>query len=298
MLWQNDNTIVIGKHQNTVAEINSKYVQEHDIHVVRRLSGGGAVYHDLGNINFTFIANAGDIESINLKMFCQPLVRALEKLGVHAEVSGRNDVTIDGKKFSGNSQYIKHGRIMHHGTIMFDSDLSIVGEALNVPKDKIESKGLQSVRSRITNVKPYLKEDITIEQFKALLKQYMMSDRDLEEWSFDETTMEAVRRLRDGQYATWEWNYGTSPKYQIEKKRRVDGVGGFEILMNVGEGGVITDFATKGDYFGNGDTEELRAAVIGCRAEREALLAAIRSVNLDVCYKNLTPESFADLLLT
>ena len=166
-LWQNHNTIVVGKHQNTAQEINQTYVREHGITVVRRLSGGGAVYHDMGNVNFTFIADTGDMETLNLHAFCTPVVNTLEQIGVKAEVSGRNDITIDGKKFSGNSQYIKHGRIMHHGTLMFDSDLSVVSKALQVSSDKYESKGFKSVKSRVTNIKPYAPADMDM-NFKTV----------------------------------------------------------------------------------------------------------------------------------
>ena len=179
-LWQNHNTIVVGKHQNTAQEINQTYVREHGITVVRRLSGGGAVYHDMGNVNFTFIADTGDMETLNLHAFCTPVVNTLEQIGVKAEVSGRNDITIDGKKFSGNSQYIKHGRIMHHGTLMFDSDLSVVSKALQVSSDKYESKGFKSVKSRVTNIKPYAPADMDMETFKNILKQYMVQGEDVE----------------------------------------------------------------------------------------------------------------------
>ena len=147
MLWQNDNAIIVGKYQNTIAEINEEAVRERGIRVVRRLSGGGAVYHDMGNLNFTFITDVGESNALDLKLFCEPVVRTLATLGVKAEVNGRNDITIDGKKFSGNSQYIRQGRVMHHGTIMFDSDLSVVSEALRVDPTKIQTKGIRSVRS-------------------------------------------------------------------------------------------------------------------------------------------------------
>ena len=153
MLWQNDNTIVVGKHQNTLEEINTDYVKEHGVTVVRRLSGGGAVYHDLGNLNFTFVAENRFGSEFDFSTFCRPVVDALRSLGVPAEINGRNDMTIEGRKFSGNAQYMKKGRIMHHGTLMYDSDLEAVSRALNVKPDKIESKGLKSVRSRVTNIR-------------------------------------------------------------------------------------------------------------------------------------------------
>ncbi len=140
MLWQNDNSIIVGKYQNTLSEINLEAVERRGIRVVRRLSGGGAVYHDMGNLNFTFITDAASGTALDMKLFCQPVVRTLAALGVHAEVNGRNDITIDGKKFSGNSQYLRQGRVMHHGTIMFNSDLSVVSEALQVDPTKFQTK--------------------------------------------------------------------------------------------------------------------------------------------------------------
>ena len=165
MLWQNDNAIIVGKYQNTISEINEEAVRERGIRVVRRLSGGGAVYHDMGNLNFTFITDAGGSGTLDMKLFCEPVVRTLAALGVRAEVNGRNDITIDGKKFSGNSQYLRQGRVMHHGTIMFDSDLSVVGEALRVDPTKIQTKGIRSVRSRVTNVAEHLPERVTLPEF-------------------------------------------------------------------------------------------------------------------------------------
>jgi lipoate-protein ligase A len=210
MLWQNDNTIVVGKHQNTAEEINADFVRTHGVRVVRRLSGGGAVYHDLGNLNFTFVMDAGADSALDLHLFCQPVARALQKLGVDAQVNGRNDITIDGQKFSGNAQYRKQGRIMHHGTLMFDSDLSVVAQALQVSQDKIESKGIPSVRSRVTTIRPYLRQDVS-EKFKALLLDGHVQGTP---WSpiRHHTGPGRVQALRDSRYATWEWNFGAAPK--------------------------------------------------------------------------------------
>ena len=176
MLWQNDNAIIVGKYQNTIAEINEEAVRERGIRVVRRLSGGGAVYHDMGNLNFTFITDVGESNALDLKLFCEPVVRTLATLGVKAEVNGRNDITIDGKKFSGNSQYIRQGRVMHHGTIMFDSDLSVVSEALRVDPTKIQTKGIRSVRSRVTNVAEHLPEKVTLPEFRRILLENILKE--------------------------------------------------------------------------------------------------------------------------
>ena len=218
MLWQNANAIIVGKHQNTIAEINAAYVKEHDIQVVRRLSGGGAVYHDLGNINFTFIADTGDASQFDFSTFCRPVVKALHSIGVPAEINGRNDMTLDGRKFSGNSQYMKHGRVMHHGTLMFDSDLEVVSQALAVSKDKIESKGLKSVRSRVTNIKPYVKEDIATADFFRILREFMFEEYQLQSYPLTEDDLAAVRELQHQVYDQWEWNFGRSPACQIQKR--------------------------------------------------------------------------------
>lgn len=294
-LWQNHNTIVVGKHQNTAEEINPAYVKEHGIKVVRRLSGGGAVYHDMGNVNFTFIADAGDIEKLNLQAFCVPVVQTLEKMGIHAQASGRNDITIAGKKFSGNSQYIKKGRIMHHGTLMFDSDLSVVAEALRVPSAKYESKGLKSVRSRVTNIRPYVKENIGMEEFQRILKTNMIQENEVEVYRLTEEDKRNIAKIQKERYDTWEWNYGTSPKYSVRKKRRAEGCGQIEICLNV-EQGRIREFQSFGDYFGNGATEELKERLKGCCLKPEDIRKALEGFDLEDCYRNLEREDFIAFL--
>ncbi len=294
-LWQNHNTIVVGKHQNTAQEINQAYVREHDITVVRRLSGGGAVYHDMGNVNFTFIADAGNMEQLNLQAFCLPVVNTLEQIGVKAEVSGRNDITIDGKKFSGNSQYIKQGRIMHHGTLMFDSDLSVVSKALQVSNDKYESKGFKSVRSRVTNIKPYVPTEMDMETFKTILKKYMVLGGDVEVHHLTEEELKRICQIQEERYNTWEWTYGESPEFTVNKKRRIEGCGQITIQMNV-EHGCITEYRSFGDYFGNGDTEELQETLKGCPLQSEALAECLKDFDLESCYSHLDKDTFICLL--
>jgi len=296
MLWQNDNAIIVGKHQNTAEEINAKYVEENGIRVVRRLSGGGAVYHDMGNINFTFIVDAKNIESLNLHSFCEPVVKALAKIGVTAEVTGRNDITIDGQKFSGNAQYIKQKRIMHHGTIMFDSNLPVVAAALNVSKDKIESKGVKSVRSRVTNVKPHVKGEVTLQEFWEILRRYMVEDQDMQSYHLTEEDERAVQKLREERYATWDWNFGYSPDFSIQKERRIEGVGKIQVFMEV-EKGYIKAYATYGDYFGTGEASELAEILMDCALEKTALEEALKDVDISYYYNNLTKEDFIDILL-
>ncbi len=295
MLWQNDNSIIVGKNQNTIEEINSEYVKTHGINVVRRLSGGGAVYHDLGNINFTFIMDAENAETLNFLAFSVPVVKTLQKLGITAEQNGRNDITIDGRKFSGNAQYLKHGRVMHHGTILFDSDLSTVAQSLNVSNDKIESKGLKSVHSRVTNVREHLKDEISLQQFKNLLKTFMFEEERLEEYLLTEEDIQCVRKIQKERYDTWEWNYGYSPKYSIVKERRVENCGTIKVNMEV-ENGIITSFKTFGDYFGSGDTGEMAEMLIGSKLEEKELYHVLSNVDINYYYNNLSLEEFIRIM--
>ena len=295
MLWQNDNTVVIGKNQNAFAEVNQKVADAKHISVVRRLSGGGAVYHDLGNLNFTFILDAKDATDLDIRLFCQPIAELLRSLNVPAEVNGRNDISIEGKKFSGNSQYLKQGRIMHHGTLMFDSDLSVVAQALQVSQDKIESKGIPSVRSRVTTIRPYLRQDVSLEQFKALLLEAMFEGTPMEPYSLTTQDLAAVQALRDSRYATWEWNYGASPKWSVRKRRRVEGVGVIEVFLVVEQGRIAAaDF--RGDYFSAEDSGPLSARLMGLPLEPSALTDALRDVPVDRYFTGLTAEALVCIL--
>jgi lipoate-protein ligase A len=295
MLWQNANAVIVGKHQNTAAEINAPYIKAHDIQVVRRLSGGGAVYHDLGNVNFTFIADAAG-QDFDFASFCYPVVQALRFLGVNAEISGRNDMTINNMKFSGNAQYIKQGRVMHHGTIMFDSDLNVLSQALRVSPDKIESKGLKSIQSRVTNIRPHLARDYGVEEFIAVLEAQLKEYFDA--WTIPPGTisLDEARRIREEVYATWEWNYGYSPDYSVTKKRRFEGVGEIEVRMEI-SGGRIQQLAFFGDFFARKERSELVDRLIGVNLNEPALEEALRQVPVDDYFQNLKKTAFISLLV-
>lgn len=299
MLWQNANAIIIGKNQNTVEEINRKYVEDHGIQVVRRLSGGGAVYHDMGNLNFTFIVDGEDAANMDLHAFCQPIARALQQLGVDAQVNGRNDITIDGRKFSGNSQYVRKGRIMHHGTLMFDSDLSVVSECLKVSRDKIESKGIKSVRSRVTNIREHLPQGpaISLEDFKELLVRFMEEEAGtMERHEFTAEELRRVEEIRAARYGRWQWNYGYSPHYSLRKECRVEGCGKILVSMEVRDG-CLEQAEFYGDYFGSEDAGEVVRVLQGCQMEREALMTALAQVDLERYFHHLTAEQLVDILL-
>ena len=295
LLWQNDNAVIVGKHQNTIEEINQEYIRENDIKVVRRLSGGGAVYHDLGNLNFTFIVNDRGREQFDFQTFARPLVEALKTLGVNAEFNSRNDIAIDGKKFSGNSQYAKRGRILHHGTILFNSNLATIQSALKVKKDKIESKGIKSVKSRVTNITDYLDETYTMEDFKAALLKAMFANDNLEKITLSNEEIQAIERLKTEKYATWDWNYGKSPQYNLRKERKCD-FGLITVLLQV-EKGEIKDLHFYGDYFGNGDIQELETLFIGVKPSEAALSKVLINTDLADYINGLDAKTLIDLIL-
>lgn len=295
MLWQNDNAIIIGKYQNTHAEINEPFVREHGIKVVRRLSGGGAVYHDMGNLNFTFIMDAGNVETLDLHLFCEPIAKSLQSIGVNAVINGRNDITIDGRKFSGNSQYMKQGRVMHHGTIMFSSDLGIVNDALKVDADKIKAKGIKSVRSRVTNVSEHLSSDITLEEFRSLLLNNIIKDNNAEEYILSPADIETIEKIRAERYSKWEWNYGFSPECTMHKKKRFEGVGTVEAMLTV-EKGEIKALSFYGDFFSTDTPEALAARFIGLRPLLSDYETALEGVDVGRYFTNMTTEQLIELL--
>jgi len=294
MLWQNDNAIIIGKHQNTLAEINESYVKEKGIRVVRRLSGGGAVYHDMGNLNFTVIADA-EGDSLDFGRFCDIVIRALAKAGVTAERNGRNDMTIHGKKFSGNAQYIRQGRVMHHGTILFDSNMSVLSGALQVDPAKIQAKGIKSVRSRVTNVRPCLPEDLTLEQFRRFLLESILEEFPGEAYDLTEEDLAAIAAIRDRRYNTWQWNYGASPACSVTKKQRFEGCGTVEAYLDMDKG-CIREISFRGDFFAAEDPAALEGILTGCPLEEAALLQRLENCDISRYFMGLTIENLVQLL--
>jgi lipoate-protein ligase A len=287
LLWQNEPTIVIGKNQNTAEEINSDYVKENGIHVVRRITGGGAVYHDLGNLNFTFINKGTEKKEFDFKRFTMPIVKALGRLGIEAELSGRNDITIDQKKFSGNAQYVKLGKVLHHGTLLFNSKMEELTKALKVSEDKFKSKGVKSVRARVTNIADYLSMNISVSEFKELLLKHMFDeDTELIEGQLSDTDLNEINSLMKSRYMSWEWNYGVSPEFNVKQEKRFEN-GKIEVLINVKQG-IIQGIKFYGDFFGNGNLEELEALLIGKRYNEDELRVSLSKFNINDYFKGIT----------
>lgn len=279
LFYINKPSIIIGRHQNTLEEINKDYVEQHNIQVVRRLSGGGAVYHDLGNLNFSFITNYQAGYFKNFQLFTEPVIRCLHRLGVAAELSGRNDILIDGQKVSGNAQYISRGRIVSHGTLLFNSDLSHVSEALHVHESKISSKGIKSVRSRVTNILGFINPPITIETFReALLQSYFEDLPGVSFYPLTDADLRQVQALADQRYRNWDWNFGHSPSFNVQKRERF-ATGEIDARLDVNKG-IIKTVKFYGDYFGERETVELENRLVGLRYERSTIELALQDVNI------------------
>lgn len=296
LFYINEPSIIIGKNQNTIEEINTGYVEEQNIHVVRRLSGGGAVYHDKGNLNFSFITKDDGESFHNFKKFTEPVVQALAKLGVKAEMSGRNDIIAnDGRKISGNAQFSTKGRMFSHGTLLFDSEIDSVVSALRVRKDKIESKGIKSVRSRVANISEYLEEKITVEQFREVLLQNIFDGIDpIPTYELKEKDWEKINEISKERYQNWDWNYGKSPKFNYQHSHRFP-VGQIDVRLEV-QKGTIENCKIYGDFFGVGDVEEIEQALIGIRYEKEELEKALHEIDIQKYFGKIEKAEFINLL--
>lgn len=293
LLWRNEPSVIVGRFQNTAQEVNRAFVEERGIRVVRRISGGGAVYHDLGNLNYSFILPNDEGDPFDFAKHAAPVARALTGLGVEASFSGRNDLTIKGLKFSGSAQHMDRTRLLHHGTLLFDSDLSILGQALNADPAKFESKGFKSVRSRVTNILPHLPLAMSMEAFITVLRDSLSG---LERRSLSEDEVRAIEKLRDEKYSSWEWNWGESPLFTERKERRFPW-GKVEALLTV-EKGIITGARFYGDFFSLQDPEEFEELLTGCPLRREELERRLSSLPLERYFRGADAREFSEFLTT
>ncbi len=295
LFYINEPSIIIGKNQNTIEEINTDYVDRNGIHVVRRLSGGGAVYHDLGNLNFSFITKDDGESFHNFRKFTEPVVAALQKLGVNAMLSGRNDLEVEGRKISGNAQFSTKGRMFSHGTLMLNSEIENVVSALKVKKDKIESKGIKSVRSRVANISEFLTEKISIEEFRSLLLKNIFGGQDeISEYILTEEDWEKIHQLSKERYQNWDWNYGKSPKFNLQHSHRFP-VGSVDVRLEVIKG-KIENCKIYGDFFGVSEVSEIEKRLTGIRYERSEIEQALDDIETKHYFGNISKEELINLI--
>ncbi len=295
MLWSSDSSIVVGKHQNALAEINHRYVRENHIKVARRLSGGGTVFHDPGNLNFTFIRKMEKIEEVNYKLFLAPVKAALEGLGLTITSSKRDDLLLDEKKISGNAQHVFKKRVLHHGTLLFDSHLSKLKNALKVDLSRFEDKAVQSNRSTVTNIMGYLPQPMTVGEFG----QYMFEtiSKSFEGYEVAELSPEdhaAIQVLRDEKYCQWEWIYGYSPKY-IYRNTLNTGNGELKVALHIRRG-KIEQLEWEGSI-----SEELKFKIgemlRGKNHAHESLEPAFKLLQNDLQEAGMQPAEMLEQLL-
>lgn len=277
ILWQNASSVIIGRNQNTAEEINPSFIDAHGIRVVRRNTGGGAVYHDLGNLNYSFITDAQGLDKNTIQLFLNPVVQALQNLGLDAQCSGRNDILVSGQKVSGTAQQLLKGRILHHGTLLFDSDVNMISGALNPDPTKFQSKSVKSVRSRVGNIRSGLSVDMDMQEFWKYLKEYLTKNL-ATPLTLSEDDLAAIEKLKQEKYDTWDWNYGKSPKCQMRCKKRWDR-GLLDLQISV-ENGKISEIHIFGDFLAVAPVADLEQMLIGCVYGADALEQLLATVNL------------------
>ena len=292
-LYINNPSIIIGKFQNSLAEINLDYVKENDIVVIRRLSGGGAVFHDPGNLNFTFIMKDQEDKTVDFRKYTQPIIDVLRSLDVDAKFEGRNDMTIEGKKFSGNAKCYYNDKVLQHGTLLFNSTLPNLSQALKLNPLKYRDKAVKSISSRVTNITEHLTHDISLEEFESSIINHvrtMYSDSEL--YELTDSDIDAINKLVDEKYGTWDWNFGHSPNYNFQKGIKTNG-GHVEINLEVIKG-KIKDVKIFGDFFSPSDVGELEDLLIGTSHERDAIEKLLATVGIENYMTNVTVKELVE----
>ena len=295
-LWINSPAIIIGRNQNAYAEINEEYVKEHNLKVCRRITGGGAVYHDLGNLNFSFVTKTKGHDRIDFKQYYIPIVNALKAIGIDAELSGRNDITIDGKKCIGSSQSVDNHRVLSNGCILFNVQLEELSKALNPRKEKFESKGVKSVRSRVTNIAPYLEnKNLSTEDFKNILQNeiFKLFGEEPEEYVLSEEELQGVKEIYNTRFSLESWNYGKKPVGEVKQYKKFP-AGFIELAYDLNNG-QIRNLHINGDFFGKENVEDIRKAIEGQEYKKANIKEILDTFKLEDYFGNVSSEELTEL---
>ncbi|WP_027183178.1 lipoate--protein ligase [Desulfovibrio inopinatus] len=294
MLWRNASAVIVGRNQNTLSQIDEVFVRERNIPVVRRLSGGGAVFHDLGNINFTFISNGTPSDKLDFNRFTAPILDALRSMGVDGSLDGRNDLVINGQKFSGNAQHFHKNRILHHGTLLFASDIADVSGALRVDPEKYRDKAVKSVKKRVTNISSHLPEPMDVTEFLDVLMARVSGEAVRDDMALRAEEVRGIEELAEQRYRSWDWNFGDSPAYNFTRSTRTPG-GLLEVHMDVKKGR-IEHIRLFGDYFGVRPIGDIEALLVGCPHDRAQLAQRLEKISLDEYLKGVDLSALIDCL--
>ncbi|GIP22558.1 lipoate--protein ligase [Paenibacillus sp. J22TS3] len=296
LFYINAPSVIIGKHQNTIEEINAEYIRDNGVKVVRRLSGGGAVYHDLGNLNFSFITKDDGQSFHNFRKFTQPVVEALHQLGVKAELTGRNDLQVGEQKISGNAQFSTRGRMFSHGTLMFDLNLDHVQASLHANPEKFKSKSTKSVRSRVANISDFLDKKITIEEFRSELLRHIfgMEVDQVPRYELTEEDWKKIHEISKERYQNWDWNYGLSPESNVKHAKKFP-AGIIDLRMDIKDG-KIEEIKIYGDFFGVGDVADIENKLRGLRYEENEVREALANVDIKHYFGNVELGDFVGLV--
>ena len=295
LLYRNSPAIVVGKHQNTLAEINLSFVQEHSIPVARRISGGGTVFHDLGNLNFAFITNERDGELVNYKKATRPVIEAMAHMGLDVQLGKRNELLLNGLKISGTASHVYKQRVLHHGTLLFSSQMEHMDNALNTGGSRFADRAVKSVRSKVTNIRDHLAEAIEMEEFQTRLFEAVSSELEgAVHYQYTAHDQDEIRKLSETRFSTWEWNFGYSPKYQFTKSLLFDS-GRVDLHMNV-EKGVIREVKIEGDFISEKGIRPLEELITGSIHDPETLRSRLSAIELQAYISGLKNEEFLSLM--
>ena len=293
ILWQNENAVIIGMNQNPMEEVNLQYIEAQEIKVVRRMTGGGAVYHDLGNLNFSVISDVKEPGIPDIGSYNKPICDALIKLGLSPENTGKNDIVVNGKKISGVAQRICSGRILHHGCILFDSNIDRLAFALKEDSGKYASKSTKSTRSRVTNLRPLLNVDMSIDSFHDWILESFSVNGCVQE-VLNDYDLACIHQIAESKYRDLKWTWGRQLDYSYRNKSRFEG-GELEVELLVAQGR-ITNIQIYGDFMATRSCDDIRKKLCGTRYDKEAVAKVLERSDLRSAFGSISQTEILSVM--